>query len=324
VNRSGSSTRSCSSPFDRPNPTLDVVRCEGHDKIARLMDILRAGAGSGSQIVYVGRRRDAEEIASDLDGMGLRAVAYHAGLTPEQRRRAQEAWLSGRRPIVVATIAFGMGIDKPDVRTVVHWQHPSSLEAYYQEAGRAGRDGHPARCVVLFSERDVELHHYFIDQRYPERDDVRRLLRRMPEGRLPPEALASLAEGLTEEQRNVAIVALVDEGVLARDRDGPAGRASRPPAPARWRRWRRAAGRSRPEAIVALPGSALPASPPARDFGEAQPAKYRCDNRPRAAAGHRARRQSSLRPGAAHPSRPSSRSDRATPKPDSHTSSERD
>jgi ATP-dependent DNA helicase RecQ len=270
-------------PFDRPNLTLDVVPCEAHDKMARLTEILGTAAGGGSQIVYVGRRRDAEEIAEELDGMGLRAVAYHAGLPPEQRQRAQETWLSGRQPIVVATIAFGMGIDKPDVRTVVHWQHPASLEAYYQEAGRAGRDGRPARCVILFSARDVGLHHYFLDHRYPTRDDVKRLLREIPEGRLASDGLGSLGEELTDEQRNVAVLALIDEGLLVRDPDGGLRRLTnvgpRRRLSLRGMQARRDADYARLEAIVAY----------CRDrrcqrrhllayFGETLPEDFRCGN----------------------------------------------
>jgi ATP-dependent DNA helicase RecQ len=212
-------------PFDRPNLSLEVVPCEAGDKFGRLIEILGEAGAGGSQIVYVGRRRDAEEVARDLEASGLGAVAYHAGMTPVERQRAQEDWLSGRRSIVVATVAFGMGIDKPDVRTVVHWQHPSSLEAYYQE--RAGRDRAPARCVILFSERDVDLHDYFIAQRYPSREEVEGLLSRIPRDGVRAEGVGSLDDGLTPEQRHVALLALIDEGVLARDEDGGFRRVER-------------------------------------------------------------------------------------------------
>jgi ATP-dependent DNA helicase RecQ len=270
-------------PFDRPNLRLEVIPCESPDKLARLVEILRADAAGSSQIVYVGRRRDAEDIAADLDRIGLGAVVYHAGLTAEERHRAQDAWLSGRRPIVVATVAFGMGIDKPDVRTVAHWQHPSSLEAYYQEAGRAGRDGAPARCVILFSERDVDLHHHFLTQRYPSREDVTRLLRELPAHRVPPGALGSLGEWLTAEQRHVAVLALIDDGALAREPDGTLRRAD--PADARRRlslagmRARRDADYARLDAIVAYCRARRCQRRRLLEyFGETLPREYRCGN----------------------------------------------
>jgi ATP-dependent DNA helicase RecQ len=270
-------------PFDRPNLRLEVVPCESGDKLARLIKILRSDVAVGSQIVYVGRRRDAEEIAEDLDASGLQAVAYHAGLTPEQRHHAQEAWLSGRRSIVVATVAFGMGIDKPDVRTVVHWQHPSSLEAYYQEAGRAGRDGAPARCVILFSEGDVDLHDYFIDQRYPSRDDVKRLLREIPRDGVPREQAALLGEGLTAEQRHVALLALIDEGVVARDADGGVRRIERAGPHRRLAlsgmTARRDADQARLDAIVAYCRARRCQRRRLLEyFGETLADDYRCDN----------------------------------------------
>jgi ATP-dependent DNA helicase RecQ len=269
-------------PFDRPNLSFEVVPCEPDDKLGRLVEILRAD-GAGSQIVYVGRRRDAEEIAGDLLASGLGAVAYHAGLTAEERQRAQDDWLSGRRPIVVATVAFGMGIDKPDVRTVVHWQHPSSLEAYYQEAGRAGRDGGPARCLILFSERDVDLHEYFIAQRYPSPEDVKDLLRQIPRDGVAAEDVGSLGEGLTAEQRHVAVLALSDEGVIARDEGGSIRRVERV-GPGRrlalaGMRARRRGDEARLEAIVAYCRSRRCQRRRLLEyFGERLPDDYRCDN----------------------------------------------
>ncbi len=115
-------------------------------------------------IVYAPSRKSAEELASLL---GSKAAAYHAGLDPTTRERVQRAFLSGKLEVVVATIAFGMGIDKADVRTVVHTALPASVEAYYQEIGRAGRDGQPSRTVLLHSFADRKMHDFFLERDYP-------------------------------------------------------------------------------------------------------------------------------------------------------------
>ncbi len=130
--------------------------------------------GAGSVLIYVGTRRSAEEVATFVrDVIGLRAEAYHAGLDPDLRHRVQDALMNDRLPIVVATNAFGMGVDKPDIRAVIHYHIPATVEAYYQEAGRAGRDGLPARCVLLFSPEDHGLQTWFIDSDTPTLDNLR-------------------------------------------------------------------------------------------------------------------------------------------------------
>jgi ATP-dependent DNA helicase RecQ len=147
-----------SSGFDRPNLTFDVVGVEGKGAVARKRaTLLHALSDPRSRpaIVYCGTRKDTEEVAELLAGWGIATVAYHAGLSPERRRGAQESFMSGEAEVVVATNAFGMGIDKADVRTVAHWAVPTSLEGYYQEAGRGGRDGLPARALLLASRMDL-------------------------------------------------------------------------------------------------------------------------------------------------------------------------
>ncbi len=157
--------------FDRPNLALSVVRAGGEaakDEFLRRFVQDEAGAG----IVYVGTRRSADEVAERLREVEPTAISYHAGLEPDARAHAQEAFLSGRSRIIVATIAFGMGIDKRDVRFVVHYHYPASVEGYYQEIGRSGRDGLPARCVLLYSAADRGLREFFIDLAYPSAEIV--------------------------------------------------------------------------------------------------------------------------------------------------------
>jgi ATP-dependent DNA helicase RecQ len=156
--------------FARPNLSLRAVEVEDRrDRVARVEAALaealgRPGEGRGAAIVYAPTRRSAEEEGARLARLGWHARVYHAGLSPGERDRAQRDFLEGRAEVIVATNAFGMGIDRADVRAVVHLGPPSSLEAYYQEVGRAGRDGAPALGLLLISSRDLPLRRALIER----------------------------------------------------------------------------------------------------------------------------------------------------------------
>jgi len=147
--------------FDRPNLSLAVTPKSGwKDQMMAFLEPRRGQAG----IVYCLSRKQTEEVAELLVAQGFRALPYHAGLASEVRRDNQETFMAEAGVIMVATIAFGMGIDKPDIRYVLHLALPGSMEAYYQEIGRAGRDGHPAEALMLFGAGDARLRRQFIDE----------------------------------------------------------------------------------------------------------------------------------------------------------------
>jgi ATP-dependent DNA helicase RecQ len=169
-----------STGFDRPNLSFAVVRCANKPAVHRGIAAALAEPGALPGIVYAGTRADSERLAARLGSeLGVEAIAYHAGLPREARAEAQRRFMAGEAPVVVATNAFGMGIDKADVRTVCHESVPSSLEAYYQEAGRAGRDGEPARCLVFATGRDKGLHVFFIERSAVEDGDLKSVAARI-------------------------------------------------------------------------------------------------------------------------------------------------
>lgn len=167
------------SGFDRPNLSIKVVQTQKErEKIAHVKALASAAEG-GSGIIYSSTRKSVEQVAARLKEARLSVVAYHAGMDEGERTRAQDDFMSGRTQMIVATNAFGMGIDKADIRFVIHYHLPGSIEAYYQEIGRAGRDGLPSTCVLLFNYADKRTQDYFIEGSYP-----------------PPEIIAKVYEAL--------------------------------------------------------------------------------------------------------------------------------
>ncbi len=154
--------------FNRANLNYEVR--PKRNSFGQLVELLESRK-SQSAIIYCFSRKETEELAADLQGLGLKARPYHAGKDADARRRTQEEFIAGEFPIVVATIAFGMGIDKPDVRLVAHYSLPKSLEGYYQETGRAGRDGLASDCVLFYSYSDKSRQEFFINRI---EDDVER------------------------------------------------------------------------------------------------------------------------------------------------------
>lgn len=204
--------------LDRPAIRLEVVRAE-RKEVQRETVVLRAAAEAKPEIVYCATRRDTEEVAQSLADLGFSAAAYHAGLRGPEREGVQRAFLEGHLDVVVATSAFGMGIDKPDVRTVLHAAVPASPDAYWQEVGRAGRDGAPALGLLVYRPGDLGMQR-FLAAGLPHREDAAEVVRVLrAAGPLSRSALAGKAD-LPVRRVGVLANLLVESGSARPDGRG--------------------------------------------------------------------------------------------------------
>ncbi len=217
--------------FDRPNLFYAVEKVRGiEEKSQRLIQLARTRDG-GVALVYAATRKNAEKYADTLTRAGMRVRVYHAGLDDRQREEAQDVFMAGKLDAIVATNAFGMGVDKSDIRVVVHADVPRSPEAYYQECGRGGRDGKATRCVLLFGAGDVRLQEFLIDASYPSAEQLRglwKLLREQPElGTAGDDKLGARLPGEPHASTVSSALRLLERHGLLR-REAEAWEATRP------------------------------------------------------------------------------------------------
>jgi len=207
--------------FHRPNLRLSVEQVSGEEaKRGALLGLLRREEGTG--IIYVATVRAVEELTQFLAGWGIEAEGYHGRLSAKRRTEAQDRFMEGRVKVMVATNAFGLGIDKPDVRYVIHYHLPGTLEAFYQEFGRAGRDGLTAHCTLLYDPEDRKLQKFFQSRRYPDDTDLvnaHHALKRLSEGPKPPTFDEVLAIApLPKTRLKVCLDLLVNRDVVKLER----------------------------------------------------------------------------------------------------------